>query len=273
MEADPPSSGWLKAARARSGLFGWLLLSAAACVTVPSGHLGVLLRPEGVAREPIGEGVHLIGPLARAEIYDLRGQEHLEYLAALSADGAMLEARASVLTFRPAAGEVVALAREVGPSYYQVVVQPIIRSTVRRVLAGRRLDELDTAGILGAQGEITRIAAARARPYHIILESVDLRTLDMLPSSPAYRVVIATSVSEQEVLAARKRVDLVRHSGDARREAARGVAVSHAVLAPTLTAETLTESANRAWTNLVTAPSSHVEVRASRNPYLMEVAP
>jgi len=260
-------------AGARCGLLGWLLLSAPACVTVPSGHLGVLLRQGGVAREPIGEGVHVIGPLAHADIYDLRGQEHHEYLAALSADGATLEARASVLTFRPEAGELVALAREIGPTYYQVIVQPIVRSTVRRVLASRRLDELDTAGILSAQATITKIAAERARPYHIIIEGVDLRTLAVLPSSPAYRVVVETSVTEQAVLAARKRVELIRHWADARREAARGVAESHAVLAPTLTPETLTESANRAWTNLVTAPSSYVEVRASRTPYLVEVAP
>lgn len=211
-------------AGARCGLFGWLLLSAPACVTVPSGHLGVLLRPDGVAREPIGEGVHLIGPLAHADLYDLRGQERHEYLAALSADGAMLEARASVLTFRPAAGELVALAREIGPAYYEVVVQPIVRSTVRRVLASRRLDELDTAGILSAQEEITRIAAARARPYHIILEGVNLRTLAMLPSSPPYRVVVETSVTEQEVLAARKRVELVRDWAASHREEARGLA-------------------------------------------------
>ena len=257
----------------RLGLFGWLVFSSAACVTVPSGHLGVLLRSEGVVREPIGEGVHLIGPLAHAEIYDLRAQEHAEVLAALSADGAMLEARASVLTFRPAAGELADLAREVGPTYYRVVVQPIVRSTVRRVLASRRLDELDAAGILSAQEEITRIAAERTRPFHVILDGVDLRTLAMLPSSPAYRVVIETSVTEQQVLAARKRVELVRRYAEARSEAARGLAASHTVLAPSLTPKTLDESANRAWTRLVTAPSSYVEVRASRSPYLMEVAP
>ena len=258
---------------ARLGLFGWLVFSAPACVTVPSGHLGVLLRSEGVAPEPIGEGAHLIGPLAHTEIYDLRAQEHTEVLAALSADGAMLEARASVLTFRPAAGELVALAREIGPTYYQVIVQPIVRSTVRRVLASRRLDELDGAGILSAQEEITRIAAERARPFHVVLDGVDLRTLAMLPSSPAYRVVVETSVTEQQVLAARKRVELFRRHTEARREAALGLAGSHTVLAPSLTPETLAESANRAWTRLVTAPSSHVEVRASRSPYLMEVAP
>lgn len=259
----------------RAGLFlcGCLVSSAAACAVVPSGQLGVLLRPGGVARDPLGEGTHVIGPFAHAEIYDLRGQQHNEDLGALSADGAMLEARASVLTFRPVASEAVALAQQTGPTYYRVIVQPLVRSTVRRVLANRRLDELDTAGILSAQREITRIAAARARPFHIVIDSVDLRTLAMLPSSRAYRVVVETSVTEQEALAARKRVELARHQADARREAARGIAGAHALLAPTLTPETLAESANRAWTSLVSAPSSYVEVRSSRSPYLMEVAP
>ena len=121
-------------------------------------------------------------------------------LAALSADGRMLEARASVLTFRPAAGELVALAREIGPTYYQVIVQPIVRSTVRRVLASRRLDELDTAGMLRAQEEITRIAAERARPSHVTLDGVDLRTLAMLPFSPAYRVEWQPGANNQQAI-------------------------------------------------------------------------
>jgi len=60
---------------------------------------GVLLKPSGVARETQGEGVHFIGPFADSDVYDLRAHEQTEDLAALSADGGMIEARASVLTY------------------------------------------------------------------------------------------------------------------------------------------------------------------------------
>ena len=92
-------------------------LALPACATVPAGKVGVVLRTNGVDGEPLGEGVHLIGPLADVETYDQRAQEKSEDLDALSADGEMLEAQASVLTFHPVPTELVALAREVGPDY------------------------------------------------------------------------------------------------------------------------------------------------------------
>jgi hypothetical protein len=91
------------------------LVSFAACATVPSGGAGVVLGIRGVEPEPLGEGIHFVGPLAAVEPYELRAQERNEDLEALSADGMVMDARASVMTFHPAQGEVVALAREIGP--------------------------------------------------------------------------------------------------------------------------------------------------------------
>jgi len=248
---------------------GWL----PACATVPPGQAGVLLRASGVAGEPLDEGVHFIGPLARVELYDLRAQEHNEDLTALSADGAMLEARASVLTFHPMPGQLVALAREVGPNYYEVLIRPLVRSTVRRVLAGLRADQLDTAGIIGAEREITRLTAERLDSHHIVFDAISLRTLGLLPSSAAYRAVVDTAVKEQEVLAQRQREQLARQRADEGRERARGVAGAHALLAPTLSPAALAEAASRAWARLLTAPATRVEVRSERVPYLLEVRP
>lgn len=71
-------------------------IALAACATVPAGQAGVVLRTNGVDRMPLEEGLHLIGPLADVETYDQRAQEKNEDLDALSADGAMLEAQASL---------------------------------------------------------------------------------------------------------------------------------------------------------------------------------
>src|SRR5215471_6954450 len=170
-----------------------------ACATIPSGHAGVLLTSSGVASAPLGEGAHLVGPLASVDVYDLRAQERGEDLVALSADGAMLEARASVLTFHPAPTELVALARDVGPDYYEILVRPVVRSTVRRVLAGLRADELDIPNVLRAEREITRITAERLNPHHIVFDAISLRTLGLPPSSDAYHAVEETAVAEQEL--------------------------------------------------------------------------
>src|SRR5512147_1748036 len=96
-------------------------LALSACATVPPGQAGIVLGHDGVAPRPLAEGVSFIGPLAAVELYDLREEQRREDMVALSADGMMLEADASVLTFRPVPSELVQLAREVGPDYYDVL--------------------------------------------------------------------------------------------------------------------------------------------------------
>jgi regulator of protease activity HflC (stomatin/prohibitin superfamily) len=244
-----------------------------ACATVPPGHLGVVLRSDGVEPQPLVEGSHFLSPWSQVTLYDVRVDEHTENLGAVSADGTALEAKASVLTFHAAPGEVVALAGEVGPNFYAVVVLPIVSSTVRRVLAGLRADQLDTAGIRRAQAMVTRDAADQLRPFHIIVDSVDLRTLNVLFTSAAYAAVVETGVEEQKVYLARKRIELAKHEDDVLREAARGIAAAHAIVAPTLTPDALSDRATRAWSRLLTAPSSSVEFRASDQDTMTEVSP
>jgi hypothetical protein len=217
--------------------------------------------------------MHVVNPPSQVELYDLRVDEHNEDLAAIAADGATLEARASILTFHAAPGEVVALAREVGPRFYTMVVLPVVSSTVRMVLAGLRADELDTPRIIRAQAEVTRLAAKRLRPFHIIVDSVNLRTLGVAFTSAAYSVVVATGVEEQNVFLARQGIVLARRRADNRREEARGIAAAHAIVAPTLTPVILQESADRAWAVLLASPSTAVEVRASGAPTLTEIEP
>ena len=68
----------------------------------------------GLPPSPRARACSSSGRFARIDVYDLRAHERTEDLAALSADGGMIEARASVLTYHPVPEELVALAREVG---------------------------------------------------------------------------------------------------------------------------------------------------------------
>ncbi len=249
------------------------IAALSACATVPPGSTGVLLRTSGVDVEALTEGVSLIGPLSVVGVYDLRGQERSEDLEALSADGAVLKANASVLTFHPVRSEVVALAREVGPSYYETILRPIVRSSLRKVLAGFRADQLDTPGIGKAQREVTEDVARRVRPYHITFDGIDLRTLGIDQSSEAYRSIVDTSVEEQNALTARELPVLARKHAEEMRAEARGISGAHALIAPTLTPELLSDAAYHAWSKLLTAPSTQVEVRPNAQPYVLEVKP
>ena len=248
-------------------------VSFTACATVSSGGAGVVVGIHGVDPQPLGEGVHFLGPLAEVENYDLRAQERSEDLEALSADGMVLDARASVMTFHPAQGEAVTLAREIGPDYYRILVMPVVRSTLRKVLAAYRAAALDTPGITRAEREVTAETARRLRPHHVVFDSISLRTLGITRPSAGYQAVIDTGVKEQEALAARLLPEQARQHADELRAEALGIAESHALIAPTISPELLTDAANRAWTRLLTASSTSVEVRPRTQPYVLEVEP
>ncbi len=248
-------------------------LTGCVLAPIPSGYTGVLLGTSGVDRKPLHEGEHFVSLLDSVETYDLQAQEKTEDLTAVSADGMALDARASVLTFHPVPDQVVALAREVGPDYYQVLIRPVVRSVARSVLAGYRVDTLDTPGIDRAEKEVTEATTRILRPYHVVFDSITLRTLNITQSSECYRAIVATSVEQQKVLAAQQLLELAKRRAQERRLEARGIAESNALLAPTITSELLTDAATRAWSKLLTSPSTHVEVRAPAQPYVLEVRP
>ena len=247
-----------------------LVIAVGGCATIPSGSAAVVLAPNG-RTEVFGEGEHDVSPLARIQIYDLRAQEHDEDLVGTTSDGAPLEARASLVTYTIAPDELVALDQEVGPRYYDVIIKPIVRSTVRRVLARYRADELDTPTILAAQQEITALAAARLRPHHIVVDAIDLRTLAIVMSESSYRPILETGMLEQELLAQPQRLEVARQRGAERREQARAIAGANDRVAPTLTPQVLADDALRASAALMAAPRTHVIVNDANQAVTVEV--
>ena len=251
---------------------GFSFLSAGcAGVSVPSGHRAVVLSPGGLVRT-LDEGFFPISALSQSEVYDVRAQERTEDLVALTADAAPVAARSSLVTYSLVPDELEALDRETGPDYDAVVVRPLLRSVVRRVLAGERWDQLDSDGILAAQKEITNETAMLLRPFHIILESVVIRGVFVdLPLTNAS--IEKASAWEQRALEARQRVEIARGRSAALRQAANGQSAAHAIVAPTLTPQVLADARRRAWERLLAASSSAVQVQDADHPDLIEVSP
>ncbi|MCA1664479.1 MAG: hypothetical protein LC659_09455 [Myxococcales bacterium] len=240
------------------------------CATIPSGSAAVVMGASGRV-EVLGEGAHVVSPLARVELYDLRAQERDEDLVGITSDGVPVAARTSLVTYSIAPDELAALDRAVGSGYYDVVVRPIVRASVRRVLSAYRADDLDAATIIDAQRRITELAATRLRPFHIVLDSVDLRTLAVLMSEKSYRMVLDIGVLEQRLLAQRQRLEVERQRGEALRQRARSIAGAHARVAPTLTPAVLADDALRASAALMSSPTTHVLVGDGRQPIALEV--
>jgi regulator of protease activity HflC (stomatin/prohibitin superfamily) len=249
------------------------LICTGCAVTIPPGHAGVLVTPSGVQPQVVEEGLAWIGPLSHIDVYDLRGQERTEDLPAVAADGAPVIARASIVTYSIVHRELPALEREIGPQYYEVIIQPIVRASVRQVIAGYRSDQLTPDGIRKAQVEITALIAARAQPFHLVVASVDLRTLAFMLSDHSYRIVIDAATEEQKALTEPQLLALARERAEEWRVSGRAIAKAHALVAPDLSQQVLSDSAARAWTSLVTAPSTTVIIPAAGPPVRAEITP
>jgi regulator of protease activity HflC (stomatin/prohibitin superfamily) len=241
-----------------------VFLASAACATVPPGSGGVVLGSSGTDPNPLGEGSHWTGFFSQTQLYDLRQQEHDEDLVGLTSDGASLELRASLVTYRLVPEELVTLAREIGPEYHEVIVRPVVQSTVRLVMARLRADELDTPRLRQAQDDITLLARERLRPHHILLTSVLIRGV-FFDAPRLNDEIQVTAMQEQRVLEARQEVEITR--ARARVEEARGIDAAHRLLAPTLDRHLLDSRRVDAWSRLLTSP--RVEVKVTASPLLL----
>jgi hypothetical protein len=107
----------------------------------------------------------------------------------------------------------------------------------------------------------------------VVFDSITLRTLRIDPQSQSYRRVVETGVKEQEAIAARELPVLARQHAEELRAEARGIATSQALIAPSLSPQILADAAQRAWTQLLTAATTHVLVRPRDQPLVLEVTP
>jgi regulator of protease activity HflC (stomatin/prohibitin superfamily) len=236
----------------------FLALGAGACATVPPGYAGVVLTPSGTRARPLGEGVTVVPLLSQVALYDLRVQTRAEDFEAVAADGAPVVANSSVFAYRVEPTEVVALHREVGPHYYAVVIRPLIRAEVRRVLADFRSDQINAAAVPHIQTLIQARLGPQLRRYHVVADSLNLRNLVVHYSATSYAEILDTGVLEQKVLAIPQQLAIARQRADVLRQQANGLAAQFHLVAPTLTSKTLADSATHAFGLLLAAPGTEV---------------
>jgi prohibitin 1 len=235
-----------------------LAAMAFACATVEPGHSTVLMNADGTMSQ-LDEGVTLVSPLAEVDDFSLREQSPGKRFFAISADGAPIVASDAVVTYRLVPNQLIAVDREIGPEFETSVIEPIVQSTVRRVLGSYRADEFDTPHIREAEKRITALAAERLLPKHILLEEVVLKAV--YPDLPGLtRVISETEAWAQYAQETRTRIEVARKEAVRLRQQAEGIAAANRSLSATLSRNVLNEAAQRAWLSLLTSPSTTVRI-------------
>jgi len=121
------------------------LLGMAGCMTsvIDSGQRGVKYSTvSGTNMETVyGEGLQVVWPWERIIEYEVRIQNQDEQISVLSSNGATIGMEVSV-RYSPNPGELPVLHTTYGPTYYERLVQPVVRSVAREVVGQFEPEEL-----------------------------------------------------------------------------------------------------------------------------------
>jgi prohibitin 1 len=168
----------------RRGLLGLLVLIMVAIVAssstscVRTGHVGVITQFGRVTGQTIGEGIHLVNPIARVNEMDVKTLEIKERASVPTKEGLIMGVEASVLYhLEPArAAEVY---QRIGTDYANVLLVPNFRSAIRAVTAANSASSLYSDARESIARQILVDVQQQVQPRGIVIENVLLRDLQI----------------------------------------------------------------------------------------------
>jgi len=113
-------------------------------IRVPAGHHAVLYQffEDGTVTDQVwGEGFHVIAPWDTMTVYETRLQERRLEFSVLSDEGLDL-AISVAIRYRPHRDQLGYLHQDIGPTYFERLVQPEVEAHVRRTFGNRPAHEI-----------------------------------------------------------------------------------------------------------------------------------
>jgi len=211
----------------------FVLLGGTGCsTTIGPGQAGVLWRAsDGTQHETYGEGLHMIAPWNQLYVYDLRSMSRDELLSVIAVNGLSIKLDTSV-RYHVLPTEVVAMHEELGPDYYQKVLEPVLRSEARRVFGQYTPEEIYSTKREVIEREIRLGVIAKIAGRHIALEAILIKDVE-LPA--AIRTAIDSKLAaEQEVLKMKYVIAVAKETAEQRQIEADSVAGYNRTVASSL---------------------------------------
>lgn len=173
-----------------------LILSGLMTTTIPSGFGGVRYSIFGGTdlNGRLGEGLKVYPPWVKIYKYDLRVQEHLEQLQALSSNGLSIEMDVSVRA-RPDPATLPRLHTVYGLDYYRKLVQPELQSAVREVVGDFTPEQLYSTMRAELQERIHEHVRDAVNDQFVTVDAVLIRDVT-LPTE--IKVAIENKLKEEQ---------------------------------------------------------------------------
>jgi regulator of protease activity HflC (stomatin/prohibitin superfamily) len=197
--------------------------------TIGPGRIGVMWHASnGTEDETYHEGLYYVAPWNDLYVYDLRSMSHDEVLNVIAVNGLGIKLDASV-RYHLAPSEVVAVQREIGPEYYQKILEPVLRSEARRVLGRYTPEEIYSTKRDLIEREIREGLRAKIEGKHIVLEAILIRNVE-LPDAIRH-AIDQKLAAEQDVLKMKYVLEVAKSVADQRRIEAQGVSDYNKIIA------------------------------------------
>ena len=202
------------------------------CAAIPSGHEGVeWTASQGTLPDPLAEGFHVVSPFSRVYNYDVREQEQHERLEVLANNGLAIELDTSI-QYQPIAAQIYDLQKEVGPDYYDVVIEPALRSGARKVVGRYSPEEIYSTKREQIEREIYAEVSRKVANQHIRVNNILIADVH-LPK------IVEDAIEEklrreQQALAMKFVLDKARQEAEQKKIQAEGIAAYQNILSKSL---------------------------------------
>jgi len=223
--------------------------------TIQSGEAGVKYSIFGGTDLDFqyGEGLNLHAPWVDVIRYDVRVQEQLEPVTALSSNGLSIGMDASI-RWRPTSDQLSLLHTTYGTEYYRKLVQPVLRSAVREVVGQYTPEELYASRRAELQEQIVLQVKDGVEGQFIQIDAVLIRDIT-LPDQ--IRSAIENKLQEeQEAERYEYTIQKERLEADRKRIEAEGQAEYQRIITQSLSAQFLRYKGIEATLNLAASENT-----------------
>ena len=247
-----------------AGAFLILSAMAAGCMTttITSGEAGVRYSPFGGTDvdKTYGEGLNVHAPWVDVIKYDVRVQEQLENMEALSSNGLSIGTDVSI-RWRPDTKTLPRLHQTYGIDYYRKLIQPELRSAVREVIGQFTPDELYSSKRTQLQDSIYSRVSRSVEADYVLAEAILIRDI-RLPEQ--IKVAIEEKLKEeQEAERYEFTIEKERLEAERKRIEAEGEADYQRIITASLTSQFLRFKGIEATQQLANSPNSKTVIVGS----------
>jgi len=224
---------------------------------VPAGHVGVMTVFGRVTGQVLHEGMNVVNPLARTNLISIRTQEVKESTAVPSSEGLILRMDTSLL-YHVDPSQASQLYQKVGDDYVYVIVEPLLRSSIREATAENTASALYTSGRDLVAQRIMAELSKTLGPRGIVVESVLLRDIQ-LPETLS-SAIEAKQKAEQESLQMQYVLTKEKQEAERKRVEAQGIADFQKIVTAGISDQLLQWKGIEATEKLASSPNSKVIV-------------